>query len=118
MPPRKPFRPDKNQDRGRFQHGSRPGKSPAKTTANAPGKSPSRDNRTQERPKPWAKDRLQERPRPEGRSDLKKDTLKSADSSERFEQSKNRDETAGKYKASGGSYWIYGNHAVLAAIDN
>jgi 23S rRNA (guanosine2251-2'-O)-methyltransferase len=118
MPPRKPFRPDKNQDLGRFPHGSRAGKSSAKSTEKALGKSPARDNRTQERPKPWAKDRPPERPRREDRPRLQKDALKSAGSGEGFEQSKSRNEAAENYKASGGSYWIYGNHAVLAAIDN
>jgi 23S rRNA (guanosine2251-2'-O)-methyltransferase len=29
-----------------------------------------------------------------------------------------RDEAHSGFKASGGSYWIYGNHAVMAAVDN
>jgi 23S rRNA (guanosine2251-2'-O)-methyltransferase len=44
--------------------------------------------------------------------------LKSADSKRTRKPSGSPDEAASGYKASGGSYWIYGNHAVLAAIDN
>jgi 23S rRNA (guanosine2251-2'-O)-methyltransferase len=43
---------------------------------------------------------------------------KSENSKGRRDQSKSRDDAASGYKASGVSYWIYGNHAVLAAIDN
>jgi 23S rRNA (guanosine2251-2'-O)-methyltransferase len=44
--------------------------------------------------------------------------LKSADSKGKREHHASSDDAASGYKASGGSYWIYGNHAVLAAIDN
>jgi 23S rRNA (guanosine2251-2'-O)-methyltransferase len=44
--------------------------------------------------------------------------LKSEDSKGKREHHGRSDEAASGYKASGGSYWIYGNHAVLAAIDN
>ena len=107
MPPRKPFRPDKTRDRGRAQHGSRPGK-PGEETG-------SRDNRSQARKKPSGKDQ----PRPRERAAVpQRYSAESEISQPRFEQSRSRDETAAGYKASGGSYWIYGNHAVLAAIDN
>jgi 23S rRNA (guanosine2251-2'-O)-methyltransferase len=43
---------------------------------------------------------------------------KSEDSKGRRDGSGSPDAVATGYKASGGSYWIYGNHAVLAAIDN
>ena len=106
MPPRKPFRPDKNRDRGRVQHGSRHGDSDG------------RDNRPQGRKKDWAKDR----PHRDGHGAAQRYSAESTDSQERLAQphsrSPSRDDSAGKYKAGGGSYWIYGNHAVLAAIDN
>jgi 23S rRNA (guanosine2251-2'-O)-methyltransferase len=44
--------------------------------------------------------------------------LKSEDANGKREHHGRSDEAASGYKASGGSYWIYGNHAVLAAIDN
>jgi 23S rRNA (guanosine2251-2'-O)-methyltransferase len=45
-------------------------------------------------------------------------SAESEDSKPRREPDRSRDETQSGYKAGGGSYWIYGNHAVLAAIDN
>ena len=123
MPPRKTFRPDKTRDRGRFQHGARP------------EDSGSRDNRSQDRKKPLGKDRPGDRPRDRPRQEERaapqnrprqeeermapqRNSAKSRDSKEKLEQLRSRDEAASGYKASGGSYWIYGNHAVLAAIDN
>jgi 23S rRNA (guanosine2251-2'-O)-methyltransferase len=102
MPPRKPFRPDKNRDRGRFPHGSRDLESPG------------RDNRSQDRKKPRERDRLRadEQPAP------RRYSLESVDSKGRRARHGSADEAAAGYKAGGGSYWIYGNHAVLAAIDN
>ena len=106
MPTRKPFRPDKNRDRGRTQHGARP------------EESGSRDNRSQERKKPAGKDRPADRPRQPERPAPRKYSSESADSKAGFDRNRNREEAQPGYKASGGSYWIYGNHAVLAAIDN
>jgi 23S rRNA (guanosine2251-2'-O)-methyltransferase len=102
MPPRKPFRPDKNRDRGRAPHGSRD------------AESGDRGNRSQERQKSWGRDR----PRSDERASTPRYSAKSADSKGYREQHASRDEAQSGYKASGGSYWIYGNHAVLAAIDN
>ena len=102
MPPRKPFRSDKNRDRGRFQHGSRDPESGA------------RDNRSQERKKVGERDR----PRSDERAPAPRYSLKSEDSKGKRERHGSRDEAASGYKAGGGSYWIYGNHAVLAALDN
>ena len=114
MPPRKPFRPDKTRDRGRAQHGSRPKDSRGKSAEETGG----RDNRSQAPKKPWSKARPQQRPAQERYAAPEKKAAKSVDSGERFEQPRKRDDTADKFKASGTSYWIYGNHAVLAAIDN
>src|SRR6185369_1588064 len=98
MPPRKPFRPDKNRDRGRSQHGSRDAES---------GRAESRpskpwDNRSQEKKKSWgrARPRSDERAAPGGYSS------ESEDSKPRREPDRNRDEAQAGYKASGGSYWI------------
>jgi 23S rRNA (guanosine2251-2'-O)-methyltransferase len=102
MPPRKPFRPDKNRNRGRVQHGSR-----QPETAGAEAARP-------ERAKPWAKDRPGGAERPARPINA----VKSARSRGDLEQARTPDDSSSKYKASGGSYWIYGNHAVLAAIDN
>jgi 23S rRNA (guanosine2251-2'-O)-methyltransferase len=44
--------------------------------------------------------------------------LESADSKGKREHHGRRDDAAAGYKAGGASYWIYGNHAVLAALDN
>jgi 23S rRNA (guanosine2251-2'-O)-methyltransferase len=114
MPPRKPFRPDKNHGRGRSQHGSRDAES------GRPEKP--RDNRSQEKKKSWGRDR----PRPEShREERAAPARYSAESEDSKpprdhgrEPARSRDEAQSGYKASGGSYWIYGNHAVLAAIDN
>jgi len=102
MPPRKPFRPDKNRDGGRSQHGSR----------QEQGRG--RDNRSQERKKSRRKDR----PQAEERAAPARYSVESEDSKDRFERPRKREEAAPNYKAGGGSYWIYGHHAVLAAIDN
>jgi 23S rRNA (guanosine2251-2'-O)-methyltransferase len=102
MPPRKPFRPDKTRDRGRAQHGSRD------------AESSNRNNRSQEKQKP----RGRERPRSDERASPQRYSLESDDSKGRREQPRSQDDASSGYKASGGSYWIYGNHAVLAAIDN
>jgi 23S rRNA (guanosine2251-2'-O)-methyltransferase len=114
MPPRKPFRPDKNRDRGRSQHGSRDAES-----ARAEGQSGHhRDNRSQEKKKSPGKSwGGRERPRSDEQAPARY-SLESADSKPRREHDRNRDDAQSRYKASGGSYWIYGNHAVLAAIDN
>jgi 23S rRNA (guanosine2251-2'-O)-methyltransferase len=110
MPPRKPFRPDKNRTRGRTQHGSRPPESRGKPDAESGG----RDNRSQERKKVSGRDR----PRSEERPVPQRYSSESADSKGKREPRGRSDEAASGYKAGGGSYWIYGNHAVLAAIDN
>jgi 23S rRNA (guanosine2251-2'-O)-methyltransferase len=44
--------------------------------------------------------------------------LESADSKRKRDRHGSRDDAAAGYKAGGASYWIYGNHAVLAALDN
>jgi 23S rRNA (guanosine2251-2'-O)-methyltransferase len=106
MPPRKPFRPDKTRDRGRSQHGARP------------EESGNRDNRSQDRKKSQPKDRPKVRPRHEERPVVQKYNSESVDSKERLTRSRSPEEAQPGYKAGGGSYWIYGNHAVLAAIDN
>src|SRR5687768_6776710 len=106
MPPRKPLRPDKNRDRGRFQHGARP------------EESGSRDNRSQDRKKPSSKERPGDRPRKEQRAVSAIYSAESETSKQGFDQKRNREGAQPGYKADGGSYWIYGNHAVLAAIDN
>jgi 23S rRNA (guanosine2251-2'-O)-methyltransferase len=106
MPPRKPFRPDKSRDRGRAPHGSRDEES---------GR---RDNRSQERKKPLGKSLGKSRPHREERAERPRYSAESTDSKPRSERAPSRDEAQPGYKASGGSYWIYGNHAVLAAIDN
>jgi 23S rRNA (guanosine2251-2'-O)-methyltransferase len=106
MPPRKPFRPDKTRDRGRSQHGARP------------EESDSRDNRSQQRGKPRGKDRPGNKPRQEERAAPRKYGSESSDSKPGFEQNRSREDSQPGYKASGTSYWIYGNHAVLAALDN
>lgn len=102
MPPRKPFRPDKNRDRGRTQHGS------------PDVESGGRDNRSQGQKKSWGRDRAH----PDEPRVQQKYSSKSEDSKGRRDRSGSPDAVATGYKASGGSYWIYGNHAVLAAIDN
>ncbi len=102
MPPRKPFRPDKNRDRGRVPHGSRDPE-----TAQPDKRSPARTG-------PWSKDR----PQRQERTAPPRYGSESANSQEKLKQKRNPDEAAAGYKAAGGSYWIYGNHAVLAAIDN
>lgn len=126
MPPRKPFRPDKNRDRGRSPHGSR--------DAASGRPEHSRDNRSQEKKRAWGRDR----PRPESerderaappryraesedskaRRDARRDARRGALRDSGDEPDRGGDDTRAGYKASGGSYWIYGNHAVLAAIDN
>lgn len=111
MPPRKPFRPHKNRDRDRSESGAenerwrgargerkggfrddRPGRSKA-------GPRNARDNarRAEERQEKSQDQRLEGRP---------------ATGPERFAEAK------ASLKGPKGSYWIYGNHAVLAAIDN
>ncbi|WP_395020731.1 23S rRNA (guanosine(2251)-2'-O)-methyltransferase RlmB [Dongia sp.] len=110
MPPRKPFRPDKNRDRGRSPHGARDPES------GHPGKN--RDNRSQEKkraPGTWAG---QDRPRADERASPPRYSSESGSSKPQRDPHASRDEAQAGYKASGGSYWIYGNHAVAAAIDN
>jgi 23S rRNA (guanosine2251-2'-O)-methyltransferase len=102
MPPRKPFRPDKTRDPGRTPHRSRDAESGG------------RDNRSQDRKKSGGR----ERPRPDERAAPQTYSSKPTDSKGKRERHGSGDEAAAGYKASGGSYWIYGNHAVLAAIDN
>jgi 23S rRNA (guanosine2251-2'-O)-methyltransferase len=106
MPPRKPFRPDKNRDRGRTQHGSRDAES-----SHSAG---NRDNRSQERNNPSGRDRRHA----DERASAPRNSLESADSKSQRDRAPSRDEAQSGFKASGGSYWIYGNHAVAAAIDN
>src|SRR5262245_17537895 len=114
MPPRKPFRPDKNRDRGRAQHGSQ---GPKSGSREARGPSPR---------KSWEKDRPRRNDRRDDRGDQRaassRYSAESADSqgglAESPKPSRHRDEAGAGLKASGASYWIYGNHAVLAAIDN
>jgi 23S rRNA (guanosine2251-2'-O)-methyltransferase len=106
MPPRKPFRPDKNRDRGRTQHGSQDAESGRPENR--------RDNRSQGRKKPRERDR----PRSDERASPQRYSAESEDSKPRREQGRSAEEAQSNFKASGGSYWIYGNHAVLAAIDN
>ena len=110
MPPRKPFRPDKNRDRGRSQHGSRPPESGRELGP----ESGSRDNRSQARKKIGAR----KQPRSDEEASTPRYSLESANSKGKRAHPGSRDEAASGYKAGGGSYWIYGNHAVLAAIDN
>ena len=111
MPPRKPFRPDKTRDRGHAQRGSR-------DTESGRGES-HRDNRSQEKKKSWGgrdQARSEERPAPARYSAESEDSKPHR--AHRRDAEHSRDDTHPGYKASGGSYWIYGNHAVLAAIDN
>jgi 23S rRNA (guanosine2251-2'-O)-methyltransferase len=107
MPPRKPFRPDKTRDRTRAPH-----RSPDPELGH-PGKT--RDNRSQEKKKSWGG---RDRPRSDERAAPARYSAESADSKPRRAPDHSRDEAQSGFKASGGSYWIYGNHAVLAAIDN
>jgi 23S rRNA (guanosine2251-2'-O)-methyltransferase len=150
MPPRKPFRSDKNRDRGRSQHGARDPES-----GRAEGKpAHHRDNRSQEKNRPQDKSRSQaknrpldksrpqaknrpqekdrslekkkswgrDRPRPNDRVEERaappRYNVESENSKPQRAPDRKSDEVQAGYKASGGSYWIYGNHAVLAAIDN
>jgi len=106
MPTRKPFRPDKNRDRGRAPHGARDAES------GSPGAH--RGNRSQDKKKSWG----QERPPRDERASPQRYSAESEDSKTRRESRQRNDDIAAGYKAGGGSYWIYGNHAVLAAIDN
>ncbi len=113
MPTRKPFRPDKNRDRGRSQHGLAPRNPPGILRENrdrnrAAGTTGRRHERRLER----------ERPRLDERAATPRYSAESANSKRKPERQGSRDEAAAGYKAGGGSYWIYGNHAVLAAIDN
>src|SRR5262245_32302157 len=110
MPPRKPFRPDKNRAPGRAQHGSRDAESGAQGGR--------RDNRSQAGRSQEKRSWDRERPRSEERAASPRHSAESVDSKPRREHHERSDEAASGYKASGGSYWIYGNHAVLAAIDN
>jgi 23S rRNA (guanosine2251-2'-O)-methyltransferase len=73
-----------------------------------------RDNRSQARKKVGER----KSPRSEERAATPRYSAVSADSKGKREHHNSRDEAASGYKAGGGSYWIYGNHAVLAAIDN
>jgi len=114
MPPRKPFRPDKNRSGGRTQHGSR--SSETGTESGRPDHR--RDNRSQEKKKTWGKERPGVRPPRDERPAPARYSSESTDSKPRFERPQSRAEAQPEYKASGGSYWIYGNHAVMAAIDN
>lgn len=114
MPSRKPFRPDKNHGRGRSQHGSRDAES-----GRGDGH---RDNRSQEKKSPGKSWGGRDRPRSEERAAPAGYSAESEDSKPRQnrgrEQSPRGSDVQPNYKASGGSYWIYGNHAVLAALDN
>jgi 23S rRNA (guanosine2251-2'-O)-methyltransferase len=59
-----------------------------------------------------------DRPRSDERAAPTRYSAESEDSKPGRDHHGSRDDTQGGYKASGGSYWSYGNHAVLAAIDN
>jgi 23S rRNA (guanosine2251-2'-O)-methyltransferase len=111
MSPRKPFRPDKNRDRARVPHGSRDGESAQSGNR--------RDNLSQEKRKSPGKSwGGRDRASSEERPSTPRYSAESEDSKPRREHDRSRDEAHAGYKAGGGSYWIYGNHAVLAAIDN
>jgi len=143
MPPRKPFRPAKNRDRGRFQ-----GRSEGESSASSEGRGKDRPGarpgaRSAAPKKSWAKDRtkpgvgVKRAPRPdryasaprspepprtrehEPRHEARaKNTSEAKRSVTPLEKpAKSREVDLG-LKPSGGSYWIYGHHAVLAAIDN
>jgi 23S rRNA (guanosine2251-2'-O)-methyltransferase len=114
MPPRKPFRPDKNRDRGRFQHGARPEDVSSRDNRPQEGKKPLGKNRPRVRPG----NRIADQPRPEDRAAPRKYSSESKESKIDIEHNRSQEEAKPGYKAGGGSYWIYGNHPVLAAIDN
>src|SRR5690349_2463806 len=109
MPPRKPFRPDKNRAPGRAQHGSRNAESvgPGNRRDNRSQEGRPQEGRSQERKKSWDR----ERPRSEERAASQRYSSESVDSKPRREHPDRSDEAPSGYKAGGGSYWIYGNHA-------
>jgi 23S rRNA (guanosine2251-2'-O)-methyltransferase len=94
MPQRKPFRPHKNRPRDRAQSGSDAAK-------------PERLERGPRKPRFESKGREKTQNQPVDRKFSKQ--------RENVEESV---ETKPSLKGPKGSYWIYGNHAVLAAIDN
>jgi 23S rRNA (guanosine2251-2'-O)-methyltransferase len=156
MPPRKPFRPDRNRSlhgakRGDGEHGGddRPprghsqkrgdrGASPGKAKFGSKfgskpgfksGKSGAKSAFTRDNPpadKPIrAQDRSGGRRRDEAPAPRGKNFSSENRNRQQSSESKENKETAlhdsgvprGMHK-SGGAYWIYGHHAVLAAIDN
>ncbi len=107
MPQRKPFRPHKNRSRDRFQSG-----------AEGEHRGPRRGDRDEERParfKSGPRNARDNARRAAERREKPQDHDLAAKSSRSFEE---RAEPKPSFKGPKGSYWIYGNHAVLAAIDN
>src|SRR5581483_9524933 len=94
MPQRKPFRPHKNRPRDRAQGGS-------------DDRQPDRTDDGRRKPRGDAK----RREKPENQS-VERKFSKQPETAEESGDSKP------SLKGPKGSYWIYGNHAVLAAIDN
>jgi 23S rRNA (guanosine2251-2'-O)-methyltransferase len=98
MPQRKPFRPSKNRGRDRFQSG-------AEEARPKRFKGGSRADRDQPRPA------RPPREKPQDHGVVAKPSKPKATPPESAEPKPS-------FKGPKGSYWIYGNHAVLAAIDN
>jgi 23S rRNA (guanosine2251-2'-O)-methyltransferase len=116
MPPRKPFRPHKNRNpKGawgdRFQSGAedqRPGRPGRDRAEGARAERPGRFKRGPRNAQDNARRHAERREKPQ-------DQEFAAEASGSTE---GRAETKPSFKGPKGSYWIYGNHAVLAAIDN
>ena len=122
MPPRKPFRPDKNRGPGRSGSGSQGGRrSEAEGEGRGPrGKRDSRDSRHKS-----SSDRQagQSKPFREQKRDFRKPDRPARDAESRPEpaerpRTEQPHHEGPSFSGPRGSYWLYGHHAVVAAVDN
>jgi len=130
MPQRKPFRPHKNRSRNRFQSGAEDERAQGHSGARPKGH---REGFRSARPEEHRGDRsegFRERPKG-GPRNARENARRSAERREKQQDHGAREsgsklkpvsqetvEPKASFKGPKGSYWIYGNHAVLAAIDN
>jgi 23S rRNA (guanosine2251-2'-O)-methyltransferase len=138
MPQRKPFRPHKNRSRSRFQSGAEDERSTGHSAARPGGHSKGhpkthregsrgahsgehrgeRPERIAERPKGGPRNARDNARRSAERREKQQDHAVTGAGSNLKPISQEAAESKPFLKGPKGTYWIYGNHAVLAAIDN
>jgi 23S rRNA (guanosine2251-2'-O)-methyltransferase len=118
MPQRKPFRPHKNRSPDRSQSASNPERPDARRGAQRVDKGSERPSGKPARFKSASRNARDISRREIGHQEKPQDHSVTNKRSHSKPISEEKVETRASFKGPRGSYWIYGNHAVLAAIDN